>query len=65
MMRFYHITLWYRYNVGKNRYEFNHLEYGWNFLSKPIPMFPAQKNWNNHQWMREHTVMDVRSKAVA
>jgi hypothetical protein len=64
-MRFYHVTLWYRYDLKQDKFVFNHLEYGWNYLSKPVPLFPDQKSWKNHTWMREHSFMDVASKAVA
>ena len=65
MNSFYHITLWYRYDELNKCFVFNHLEFGWNYLKKPVPMFPAQKVWNKLRWSKQFSVMDTVTNVVA
>jgi len=65
MKRFQFVTLWYRYDDKLGKWVFNHLEYGWSLLKRPIPMSRNQLVWNEMTWTKDHSVMDQISRAVA
>jgi hypothetical protein len=47
------ITCWYRFIHKKNKFEFNHIQNGWNELLEPKPQNEQQaKDWKGARWKK-------------
>lgn len=48
------VTLWYYWNTKANRWEFNHLENGYDpAATRPKPQSKLQENWRFLRWAKE------------
>lgn len=51
-------TRWFRLNVKKKEWEFNHLEDGHAKGEKPAAKFPSQSGWSNSTWAKSLSWLD-------